>query len=61
MIELTAADRLSPVWKKVEAHCQERIVALRFKNDSSLPEGATSFLRGEIHALKSLVGPETVE
>ena len=55
----TDDDRQSPTWKRLRAHIETQIAALREKNDSeSLTPEKTAALRGEIKALKKLLALE---
>lgn len=53
--DLTATDRASSVWVKLEAFLKDRLQKLREKNDRTLPPDVTAAVRGEIAALKALL------
>lgn len=53
--DLTAIERTSPVWNKIEAFLNDRLRRLREKNDRLLPPDETAALRGEIAAHKALL------
>ena len=51
---LTPQERGTELWRKLMEHFDERIQALRLKNDSPLDEQETARVRGEIAAFKYL-------
>lgn len=54
--ELTPGERISPLWQRLHAHLEARLIALRTKNDNPLQtEQQTAALRGEISCLKHLI------
>jgi len=59
-VTLTLEERHSALWKKLNEHLQSEIDRLRRKNDSnSLSESETSFIRGQIRALKDVAALAT--
>jgi len=52
---LTAADRESPLWRRFEAHLNERLAVLREQNDADKTPDATAHIRGRIAELKTLL------
>lgn len=52
---LTTAERMSPLWSKLEKYLHGRLEVCRRKNDADLTEGETARLRGRIQALKELL------
>jgi hypothetical protein len=53
--DLTAIERASSVWIKVDAFLKDRLQRLREKNDRALPPDETAKVRGEIATLKALL------
>lgn len=53
--ELTAHERRSELWSRLEAHMRERLDQLRQKNDSHQPENTTADTRGRIGQIKELL------
>lgn len=51
----TQADRESPLWRRLEAHMNDRIATLREQNDADKNPDATAHLRGRIAELKTLL------
>lgn len=48
-------ERQSAVWKKIKQHLEQRLAALREKNDKpTLDAERTAFIRGQIRELKNL-------
>ena len=54
-IQLTLAERESPLWKKIEKYLDARIDQHRRKNDNDLDDLKTATLRGEIRECKALL------
>lgn len=52
---LTHMERESALWKKIEAHLNERIEVCRRKNDGDLNEIETAKLRGALSAFKQML------
>lgn len=52
---LTNADRINPLWMRLEEYLNERLEAKRRQNDARADQAATDFLRGEIAQLKALI------
>lgn len=52
---LTDGERHHPLWVRISAHLQTRLLQLRGKNDGALSEMETAALRGQIACLKSLM------
>lgn len=48
-------DRQSITWRKLNKHLEERLQALRARNDTELDPTATAKLRGEISAVKNIL------
>jgi hypothetical protein len=55
LFELTDAERLSPLWGRIEAYCADRIQAIREENDADLDQIATARKRGQIEAFKQIL------
>jgi hypothetical protein len=53
--ELTAQDRNSATWRRLEEHLTARLAQLRAKNDRPLSEQETATLRGQIACLKEII------
>lgn len=51
-----AADRQNPLWQRLERHLKQRIESLRLQNEQDADERKTANLRGQIRALRSLLG-----
>ncbi len=45
----------SPVWIKIKAHLEERLMTLRAQNDTNMDETTTALLRGKIAECKALL------
>ena len=56
MIELTPADKGSPLWRALEDHFRDRLQSLRAKNDAPLTPAQTEYLRGQIFECKAFLG-----
>lgn len=56
---LTPADRASDCWRHIKKHCEERLQALRTKNDNSLTPEQTAKVRGSIAEMKHLLSLAT--
>jgi len=52
---LSSGEREHPLWRKLAAHMNERLVMLRAKNDGPLDEMQTATMRGQIKELKALM------
>lgn len=48
-------ERNSPIWRAVREYAEKEIESLRRQNDGDLDPQATSFLRGQIKALKKIL------
>jgi hypothetical protein len=56
-LELTYAERISPLWIKISTEIEKKLAALRIKNDNdTLSEGETAVLRGQIRSYKAILG-----
>ncbi len=55
MIELTAEDRGSALWRKLVEHYTERLESLRVRNDGDLDDVRTARVRGRIAECKELL------
>ena len=55
-MELTPADKASPLWRALEAHYRDRLQSLRIKNDAALTPEQTERLRGQIFECKAFLG-----
>ena len=55
MIALTPADKLNPLWGKLQEMWTERLALLRGQNDNDRSEVETAKLRGRIAEVKSLL------
>jgi len=53
--KLTKEEVESPLWKKLEAHFQERLNDARMNNDYDHEEKNTNHLRGRISAFKEIL------
>lgn len=49
---LTASDKISSVWLKLEAHYKARLAGLRAQNDCDMPDALTQRQRGRIAEAK---------
>ena len=54
-MNLNPADRVSPLWSKLRTHYHERLMQLREKNDTRLPETERAWLLGQIYEVKTLL------
>lgn len=54
-LELSTADKRSPLWRAIEEHLNQRLAHCRTQNDSSQPVEKTEHLRGRIAELKGLL------
>lgn len=54
-LELSPADKRSPLWRAIEDHLTQRLADCRAQNDSSQPVEKTEHLRGRIAELKGLL------
>lgn len=57
-MKLTQADMVTATWLRIREQLEERLEALRRKNDHALSEIETSRIRGRIAEIKSLLEPE---
>lgn len=58
--ELTAQERVTPLWIKLMAHFEASLTRLREKNDSTKNDDTeTAAIRGEIRRLKALIALNT--
>ena len=55
---LTEADKFSPLWLRLSHFLADTLDDARKRNDSSLTETETAFLRGQIRLLKRLLALE---
>lgn len=55
MTEITTADKLNPLWAKLQEYWLERLAHLRQGNDNKLSLEETAFLRGRIAEVKGLI------
>ena len=55
-IQLSQADKSSPVWRALEQHYAERLQTLRAKNDAALTPEQTERIRGQIFEVKAFLG-----
>lgn len=58
---LTDGEKLSPVWIKLMAYCEDRLQNLRIQNDGIKNENDTAMLRGRIAELKTLISFNNVQ
>lgn len=49
-------DRASPVWQKIEKYLIDSLQSLREQNDNLMNAEKTADIRGEIKAIKKLLG-----
>jgi hypothetical protein len=54
-MKLTPQDLQSATWRKLEAHLNERLTALRAQNDGDLDAIATARIRGRIGAVREIL------
>lgn len=54
-LELSIADKRSPLWRALEDHLNQRLAACRAQNDASQSVEKTEKLRGRIAELKGLL------
>jgi hypothetical protein len=52
---LDANDRASLAWRKLKAHLEQRLQALRVKNDNDLDPISTAHTRGLIKGVKDML------
>lgn len=52
---LTDGERRHPLWLRLKAHFEEKMLEARGKNDGPLSEADTATLRGQIKCLKGLI------
>ncbi len=57
---LTEQERNSPLWLRLKAFYEKRLVTLRSKNDGPLGVDETLQLRGRIHEVKSFISLDEV-
>lgn len=55
MLPLTDEDKISILWRKIEASLREHLEAARKSNDGIKSEADTNFVRGRIAVLKALI------
>lgn len=53
--ELTAEERMNPLWRRLMGHMETSLHALRVRNDAAQDEKETARIRGEIHAIKTMM------
>lgn len=54
-LTLTDQERESPLWKRLRAHYEKRLISLRSQNDDPSSEQDTARRRGRIHEVKTLL------
>jgi hypothetical protein len=52
---LTEHDKAQGLWRRLEAHLEDRLADARKRNDAALTEPETASLRGEIRCLKRII------
>lgn len=52
---LSRTDLDSPTWRKIAAHLESQLQAMRALNDHAQPSAQTDMLRGRIVAIKDLL------
>lgn len=52
---LTEPDKHTPLWIRLKAHLEQRLMDARKRNDGALSEADTASLRGEIKSLRHLI------
>lgn len=52
---LSDNDKAQSLWVRLKAHLEERLAAVRKRNDNPLTESETAVLRGEIRTLKHII------
>ena len=52
---LTTAEKMNPLWLKLDAYLNDRLDSLRKQNDGDLDDGKTANLRGRIAEIKSFL------
>jgi hypothetical protein len=55
---LSDTERNSPLWLRLKAFYEKRLITLRSKNDGPLGADETLLLRGRIHEVKSFLSIE---
>lgn len=55
MITLTAAEKQSALWKKIERETADRLAELRVQNDGNLDALQTAKVRGQISMCKEVL------
>lgn len=58
---LTDSERHSPLWRKLSAHWETRLIVLREQNDAVMPEDSRNYLIGRIAQLKETMAIGHVE
>jgi hypothetical protein len=53
--ELTAGEKLSPLWLRLKAHLEEQLRMQRARNDHNSNEQETALTRGDIRRLKATI------
>lgn len=53
--QLSEHDKATVLWLRLKAHLEDRLAALRVRNDAPQSEQDTAALRGEIRGLKKLL------
>lgn len=52
---LSDNDKAQGLWVRLKAHLEDRLAAVRKRNDNPLTESETAVLRGEIRTLKHII------
>lgn len=52
---LSDNDKAQGLWVRLKAHLEDRLTAVRKRNDNPLTESETAVLRGEIRTLKHII------
>lgn len=55
VFELSVGEKQSAVWRKLLVQFNEKLAALRARNDAPQDEFATATIRGQIAAYKALI------
>ena len=54
-MKISKQDRLTPLWRELEAHYTERLASLRAQNDAMQTPEQTARLRGQIMEIKAFL------
>lgn len=61
MINLTAIEKESALWKRIEREASDRLAELRIQNDGNLDANQTAKVRGQISMCKEVLNWATID